>query len=92
MVRSGVVTVRVDWIRGSWTCSPAPQPKAGSKPASGSEVGGMTTVTAALSGEGFRVWPPHPARRESANRETSQAYRFIQSSLKFRIASSNTAR
>ena len=39
MVRSELVTVRVLWIRGSWTCSPAPQPKAGSKPAAGSEAG-----------------------------------------------------
>ena len=26
MVRSVLVTVRVLWISGSWTCSPAPQP------------------------------------------------------------------
>ena len=48
MVRSVLVTVRVDWIRGSWTCSPAPQPKAGSKPAAGSELGSMATTTVSV--------------------------------------------
>ena len=45
MVRSGLVTVRVLWMRGSWTCSPAPQPKAGSKPAAGSELVSMAMTT-----------------------------------------------
>ncbi len=39
----------VDWMSGSCTCSPAPQPVKGSNPAAGSELGGMDTVTAEAS-------------------------------------------
>ena len=47
MVKSVFVAVSVLWIKGSCTCSPAPQPNAGSNPASGSEVGPMATTTEA---------------------------------------------
>ena len=42
---SAFVVRSVDWISGSCTCSPQPQETNGSKPAAGSLLTGMETVT-----------------------------------------------
>ena len=54
---SAVVVRSVDWISGSCTCSPQPQETNGSKPAAGSLLTGMETVTCDACPSLFEVAP-----------------------------------
>ena len=70
------VTTRVDWMSGSCTCSPAPQPTQGSKPPSGSLVVLMAMVTWCFASTAALSEPPasvpalseHPASMPEADR------------------------
>ena len=54
---SAVVVRSVDWISGSCTCSPQPQETNGSKPAAGSLLTGMDTVTWEARSSPFEALP-----------------------------------